>query len=103
MQIHVVQAGQTLYRLSRAYGVPIDDIASANELSPSQTLVIGQALVIPIVGRYYDVASGDTLASIAAEFGSTAGRLASVNDIGQGTQPRVGTRLYIPPMPKRQA
>ncbi|NBD24054.1 glycoside hydrolase family 18 protein [Paenibacillus glycinis] len=103
MQIHVVQAGQTLYRLSQAYGVPIDDIASANELSPEQTLVIGQALVIPIVGRYYDVAPGDTLASIAAQFGSTAGRLASVNDIGQGTQPRVGTRLYIPPMPKRKA
>ncbi|MFC4811457.1 LysM peptidoglycan-binding domain-containing protein [Paenibacillus sp. GCM10023250] len=103
MQIHVVRAGQTLWRLSRTYGIPVDAIASANELSPEQTLVIGQALVIPIAGSYYFVVHGDTLASVAARFGTTAARLAGVNDIAAGAALQVGTRLYIPPAPNRKA
>ncbi|MBM7568462.1 LysM peptidoglycan-binding domain-containing protein [Paenibacillus sacheonensis] len=103
MQIHVVQAGQSLYRISQAYGVPVDAITSANEILPSHTLVIGQALVIPIVGQYYYVVPGDTLSSIAARFGTTAARLASVNETEVNAPLNVGTRLYIPPMPKRRA
>ncbi|QHT59142.1 LysM peptidoglycan-binding domain-containing protein [Paenibacillus lycopersici] len=103
MQIHVVQAGQTLYRLSQAYGIPVDAITSANEISPAHTLVIGQALVIPIVGQYYYVRAGDTLTSIASRFGTTAARLADVNELDSNAALQAGTRLYIPPPPKRQA
>ncbi|SDW65305.1 glycoside hydrolase family 18 protein [Paenibacillus sp. CF384] len=103
MQIHVVQAGQTLYRLSQAYGIPVSDITSANEISPNDTLVIGQALVIPIVGQYYWVLPGDTLTTIASKFGTTAATLASINDIGINSPLQVGHRLYIPPIPKRNA
>ncbi|QHW31656.1 LysM peptidoglycan-binding domain-containing protein [Paenibacillus rhizovicinus] len=103
MQIHVVHAGQTLYRLSQDYGIPVDAIASANEISPAQTLVIGQALVIPIAGQYYYVTAGDTLTSIAAKFGTTAARLAALNDLDPNAPLQIGTRLYIPPMPKRKA
>ncbi|SFT20608.1 glycoside hydrolase family 18 protein [Paenibacillus sp. BC26] len=103
MQIHVVQAGQTLYRLSQAYGIPVSDITSANEISPNDTLVIGQALVIPIVGQYYWVLPGDTLTTIAGKFGTTAAKLASINDIGINSTLQVGHRLYIPPIPRRNA
>ncbi|MBP3967262.1 glycoside hydrolase family 18 protein [Paenibacillus lignilyticus] len=103
MQIHVVQAGQTLYRLSQAYGIPVSDITSANEISPNDTLVIGQALVIPIVGQYYWVLPGDTLTTIAGKFGTTAATLASINDIGINSTLQVGHRLYIPPIPRRNA
>ncbi|WP_308637607.1 glycoside hydrolase family 18 protein [Paenibacillus silvisoli] len=103
MQIHVVQAGQTLYRLSQAYGVSVADIASANEISQTDPLVIGQALVIPIVGQYYWVLPGDTLAKIARQFGTTAAELARVNSIGVTSALHIGQRLYIPPMPKRRA
>ncbi|RAP74553.1 glycoside hydrolase family 18 protein [Paenibacillus montanisoli] len=103
MQIHVVQAGQSLYGLSQAYGIPVTDITSANEISPNDTLVIGQALVIPIVGQYYWVQPGDTLTTVARKFGSTAGALASVNRIGINSVLHVGQRLYIPPAPKWRA
>ncbi|REE78741.1 spore germination protein [Paenibacillus taihuensis] len=103
MQIHVVQAGQTLYRIAQTYGVPVESITEANEISAGNSLVIGQALVIPIVGQYYWVQQGDTLTSIARKFGTTAAALANVNSLSATTPLRVGLRLYIPPGPKRNA
>jgi spore germination protein len=52
MQIHVVQSGQSLYQLSQTYGIPVATIAEANEISPSNTLVVGQTfrLLGPITG-----------------------------------------------------
>ncbi|MGF7034989.1 spore germination protein [Paenibacillus mucilaginosus] len=103
MQIHVVQPGQTLFRLSQAYDVTVQELADANEIPVGRSLVVGQALIIPIVGRYYWVRAGDTLTSIAARFGTTPARLAQVNGLNAGQPLRVGLRLYIPPGPKRTA
>jgi spore germination protein len=103
MQIHVVRPGQSLYGIAQAFNTTVDDIADANEINPRETLVVGQALVIPIVGRYYFVQPGDTLTSIARRFGTTAERLAAVNALDIGAALPVGLRLYIPPAPKRDA
>lgn len=103
MQIHVVQKGQSLYRISQTYGVTVDTIAAANEMAPSQTLVIGQALVIPIVGSYYWVQPGEGLYMIARKFGLDLQTLASVNALTLYQSLPVGFRLYIPPTPRTQA
>ncbi|MBM7663504.1 spore germination protein [Bacillus mesophilus] len=103
MQIHVIQRGQTLYGIAQAYGTTVNDIVEANELNQQSGLVIGQTLVIPIIGRFYWVKSGDSLWSIANRFGLSFQRLAQINRISP-TQPlQVGTKLYIPPLPKRNA
>ena len=81
MQIHVVQSGQSLYGISQAYGVTVEEIAAANEIDPNLSLVAGQALVIPITGRYYWVQPGDSLFTIARRFGIDAGTIASVNGL----------------------
>ncbi|WP_274648694.1 glycoside hydrolase family 18 protein [Paenibacillus humicola] len=103
MQIHVVRSGQSLYGIAGAYGTTVAELAEANEIDPAQTLVVGQALVIPIAGRYYWVQPGDTLASIAGRFGTTPARLAEVNALDVNAPLPVGLRLYIPPAPKRDA
>ncbi|TYP70774.1 glycoside hydrolase family 18 protein [Paenibacillus methanolicus] len=103
MQIHVVQPGQSLFGIAQAYGTSVQELAEANEINPALALVIGQALVIPIVGRYYFVQPGDTLTTIAGRFGTDAATLARVNNIGAGNQLVVGLRLYIPPRPKPNA
>ena len=81
MQIHVVQSGQTLYGIARTYGISVADIASANQIDPLRTLVIGQALVIPITGMYYFVQPGDSLYMIGKRFGISYTRLAQINAI----------------------
>ena len=101
MQIHVVQTGQSLYGISQAYGVTVESIAAANQIDPALSLVVGQALVIPITGRYYWVRPGDSLYTIAQRFGVDAGTLASVNALNPGQPLQVGLRLYIPPQAKR--
>ncbi|MFC5450826.1 glycoside hydrolase family 18 protein [Paenibacillus aestuarii] len=103
MQIHVVQKGQTLYRISQEYGLPVDTIAAANEIDPSQTLVIGQALVIPIVGSYYWVRPGESLYQIARKLGVDLQTLISVNGLRPNQSLSAGFRLYIPPFPRTQA
>lgn len=103
MQIHVVQSGQSLYGIAQVYGVSYQTIAQANEINPNESLVVGQALVIPISGRYYWVQPGDTLYLIGRKFGVSARTLARVNQISLTRPLPVGLRLYIPPSAKYRA
>ncbi len=103
MQIHVVRQGQTLSGIAQAYATTPSDIIEANDLPNPDRLVVGQALVIPIVGRFYFVQQGDTIFSIARRFNTTPERLIEINQLNPATPLRVGLRLYIPPQPKREA
>ncbi|OKO88663.1 glycoside hydrolase family 18 protein [Geobacillus proteiniphilus] len=103
MQIHVVQSGQTLSGIAEAYGTTVEEIVRANKLPNPDKLVVGQALVIPIVGRFYWVQRGDTLWSIARRFSIPMQRLAEVNRLSLNAPLKVGQRLYIPPGAKRRA
>lgn len=44
---HTVRAGDTLYAISRQYGVSIQKIATANKLTNPNLIRVGQVLVIP--------------------------------------------------------
>lgn len=48
--VHTVQAGETLGIISQLYDVPMEDIATANDIVNVNALAIGQQLVIPIGG-----------------------------------------------------
>lgn len=103
MQIHVVSQGQTLSGIAQAYATTPQDIIEANDLPNPDRLVVGQALVIPIVGRFYFVQQGDTIFSIARRYNTTPEQLIEINQLNPATPLRVGLRLYIPPQPKREA
>lgn len=44
---HVVQPGQTLWRIAKAYGVPLDELAEANGIADPSRIVTGQRLFVP--------------------------------------------------------
>jgi lipoprotein NlpD len=44
---HEVRPGETLYRISKAYGVSVDKLAHVNHLSDAARLEVGQRLKIP--------------------------------------------------------
>jgi len=48
--IHYVQKGETLWQISRKYQVSVQSIASANQISESGRLLVGQRLIIPNTG-----------------------------------------------------
>jgi spore germination protein len=103
MQIHTIQRGQSLYGIAQAYGTTVNDIIEANELPNPNNLVVGQTVVIPIIGSFYWVKAGDTLWSISRLFGISYQELARVNQIPPNQALRVGFRLYIPPRRKVRA
>ncbi len=100
MQIQVVLPGQTLYGIAGTYGVTVPEIARANQINPNETLVVGQALVIPIVGSYHYVAPGETLYLLGRRFGLPAAELARVNNLPVNGVLRVGQRIYLPDPPR---
>jgi spore germination protein len=100
MQIHIVEQNQTLSSIAQFYGTTTSDLIEANEVPNPDNLVIGQALVIPIVGSFYWVQPGDSLWAIANRFQTSFQELAAVNQIPVNQPLIIGSRLYIPPRPK---
>jgi LysM repeat protein len=46
--VHTVQKGDTLYLISRQYGISLEELIKVNNISQSTTLYPGQVLLIPI-------------------------------------------------------
>lgn len=96
LQIHVVLKGQSLYGISKAYGISYEEVAKANEIPDPSQLVVGQALVIPIEGCYHYVQAGQSLYVIAPLYGVTMQELARLNGIDLNDTLHIGQRLKIP-------
>ena len=103
-EAHIVQPGETLYSLSRRYGVSVYKLAEANGLTVNTWLYVGQRLTIPgqqadppptAPGDTYTVQRGDTLFSIARWHGTTVAALRAVNHLGSNLI-YVGQELTIP-------
>ena len=75
MDIHVIQPGDTLYRLARQYGVPMDQLIRDNQLPDPSQLVVGQTIVIRYPTVIHQVKAGDSLYSIARMHGITVRQL----------------------------
>ena len=62
-----ISKGDTLYSISRQYGVPLKQLININNLKAPYTLKIGQRLQLPIK-QYHQVKKGDTLYSISRQY-----------------------------------
>lgn len=107
---HIVRDGDTLYNISRRYGVEVSRIRDANGLYGND-IKLGQRLVIPGLTKSsalkkaparkplrtrYVVAQGDTAYSIARRYGISTGELAEANNLSDLTRLREGQHLVIP-------
>jgi membrane-bound lytic murein transglycosylase D len=109
---HKVQAGETLASISRMYRVPSQSIAAANTLD-DETLTPETKLVIPIApGKETDTATyaraitrykvrkGDTVESVAENFGVPAKMVRGWNHLkGSGLGGRKVLYLHLPVSP----
>jgi len=53
--VHVVQPGQNVYRIAKAYGLEPDDLLRTNGIEDPRTLAVGQELFVPGATRVLDV------------------------------------------------
>lgn len=98
---YTVQRGDSLWKISRKYEVPVNDIISFNNLS-SVNLQIGDELKIPLTSqdnntasKTYTVKTGDTLWSIAKNFDVSVNDLKAANNLTSNLL-SVGQTLTIP-------
>jgi murein DD-endopeptidase MepM/ murein hydrolase activator NlpD len=63
---HVVQAGQTLWRIAVAYDVPLDELTEANGIADPSRVAVGQRLLIPGVIETLEIAPYESPAPVAA-------------------------------------
>lgn len=71
MVIHVVNPGDSLYRIAQDNGVTLPYLIQQNELHDPTRLISGQTIVVPKPKETYIVKRGDTLDSIAADKNTT--------------------------------
>ncbi len=96
---YTVKKGDNLYSIARTYGTTVDKLKDINNLT-SNNLSIGQVLKLPSGGTnkvnvVYMVKKGDTLYSIAREYGTTVDALKKLNNITSNTL-SIGQKLLLP-------
>ncbi|WP_046176588.1 LysM peptidoglycan-binding domain-containing protein [Domibacillus indicus] len=96
MDIYVVKSGDTLFQIARRYGTTVQAISEANQLPNAAQLVVGQALVIPVAGRFHVVAAGDSLWKISRQYGVTVEEIVRINGLSQSAPLQIGRQLRIP-------
>lgn len=121
-QTHTVQAGENLYRIALQYGLSVDQLVTANAISDPTRIYSGQVLAIPLnsgadaptadrdepalhnsavnpapdMSTYHTIQTGETLTSIAAQYGMSWQDLMAANGLGDASHVLVGQSILIP-------
>lgn len=102
--LHTIVKGDTLYKLSRLYGVSLDAIFEANPNTDVYHLAIGQKICIPMSGmtgsrppqrQQIIVQKGDTLHGILNKYHLTAEQFEKNNPQLAALILKEGTRINI--------
>lgn len=99
---YTVQSGDSLSKLARDYNTTVDEIKAINNLT-SNTIVIGEELLLPIVDdneepiptSSYIVQRGDSLWKIANLFGTTVQDIINLNNL-DSINLQIGQQLLVP-------
>lgn len=96
MQSYIVLEGDTLYGISKQFGVSISDIIKQNNIIDNLILP-GQVLIIPSLATtiLYTVVKGDTLYSISKKYGVSVDEIKSINNLNNNSL-TIGQSLFIP-------
>ncbi len=100
-RFHVVKDGETLDQIATNFHSHATEIASYNEVKPSQAIEAGDELVIPIAAssslagqQRYTLRRNDTLVTVADRFGVTVEELRAWNKLSSN-RVAPGRSLYV--------
>ena len=105
--VHVVERGETLFRIALRYGTSVEALVRANRIADPNLIRVGQRLIIPSPDamaegampaqpRIHIVRAGETLFRIALRYGTSVEALVRANRIADPSLIYVGQRLVIP-------
>ena len=96
--VYVVQRGDTLFAVSRLYGLPLRSIIALNELAPPYHLQAGQELALP-QQRVHQVQAGETLYGISRAYEVDVSSLSRLNGLEAPFAIQAGQALLVPGAP----
>ncbi|MEW5961142.1 MAG: LysM domain-containing protein, partial [Chloroflexota bacterium] len=110
MVVHYVGFGESLYGIAAQYGVSAEAIMRYNSIINPDLIFAGQPLVIPVAGygygpsrgpaggcaNYHIVQAGETLTSIAYQYGVSLEALLACNDLYNEDLVYIGQRICVP-------
>lgn len=100
---YVVKSGDTLYKIATLFGVTVQSIMTANNITNANLIYVNQVLIIPgITLVQYVVKSGDTLTKIANSYNVSVQSIMTVNNITNANLIYVNQVLSIPAKAPRQ-
>lgn len=97
VSLYVARRGDTFPQIAKMFGVSVNTIFWANDLSRRSILREGQTLVIlPISGVQYVVKKNDTLESIAKKYKGTIAEIRNFNNVESTEDLVMGETIIIP-------
>jgi len=96
ISVYTVRAGDDLSHIAEMYGVTVNTIMWANDITKATSIREGQTLVIlPIVGVRHTVKSGDTISTIAKKYEGDADEILAYNQL-EVESLKVGSVIVVP-------
>lgn len=93
---YIIKKRDTLYGISRKFGVSAQRIITANRLQNPGMIKTGTTLVIPVPNEFiYTVKTEETLWRLAKRYGTTIAVLKDLNSLSE-TRIEVGQKLVLP-------
>ncbi len=114
---HIVEAGESIWSISRTYGVTVAEVLNWNNLAEGASLSIGQKLLIAgealkaipkkeekkeITTIVHIVRGGDTFYSIARKYQMKVNDLMKMNDLNDAAVLSIGQELKVAASPEKE-
>ena len=93
--VHVVKPKETVYAISRRYGVPVRSLLVINRLQPPYILKLGQRIQVP-AQRQHVVSKGETVYAISRRYNVSIKELVRLNGVGTPPTIKTGQTLLLP-------
>ena len=94
---YTVQSGDTFFKISQKYDIPLDTLMKANNATQNTILYTGQNIVIPLGDQtVHTVQAGETYWIISQKYNVNLNELMLLNGANANTILYVGQKLKIP-------
>ena len=95
MFFHFVKKGDSVYKLSKEYNVPVNQIIQDNNLEEPYELLIGECLIINPRNKSYIVKEKDSLDSISKKFSLSKEKILKDNSLTDENSIKPGLRIHL--------
>ncbi len=99
----IAKNGDTLFKISRQYGVPLKELMYKNNFNDANKVIEGEVIVIPLENNTendgyltYKVIEGDTLYKIARDYNVDLKDIISINNLGNDSYLKLNQIILLP-------